>query len=311
MDYDADGILDFISGCYDPGDLYLFRGLGDGRYAAVEKLYDRDDVALVHHPEELAKYERINGTDAGEDEIIGARVASFGSWPTPVDWDDDGDLDIVIGGFAGRVYLRENVGTRKKPVYASASVAVEAAGEELSVGGHANPVAADWNGDGRFDLVVGAHDGSVSWYENIGAAKAPAFGERQVLVEAKSSMKFLTQYLEPGEAPKPGVRAQICVTDYNGDGRLDLLVGDYSSYEDARALDEDQRARLDGLLVEERELVAKLWTLERDTPEATEVQDRLAALSKERGGFLADDRNQRTSSFVWLFLREPAKVSQE
>ena len=34
MDYDNDGILDFISGSYDPGDLYLFRGEGKGKLQA-------------------------------------------------------------------------------------------------------------------------------------------------------------------------------------------------------------------------------------------------------------------------------------
>ena len=59
MDYDNDGTLDMISGSYDPGDLYFFRGLGDGKYAAVEQLVDQDGVALVHHPKELAQYQAL------------------------------------------------------------------------------------------------------------------------------------------------------------------------------------------------------------------------------------------------------------
>ena len=85
MDYDADGTLDFISGSYDPGDLYFFRGLGGGKYAKVIKILDENGTPLVHHPEELEKYERMRkDPDSDDDEEIQARVASFGSWASPV-----------------------------------------------------------------------------------------------------------------------------------------------------------------------------------------------------------------------------------
>ena len=79
MDYDNDGILDFISGSYDPGDTYLFRGLGDGRYAAVEKIVDKAGVPIVHHPEQLVEYERLRkeGAKSGSNEVIQARVAAI------------------------------------------------------------------------------------------------------------------------------------------------------------------------------------------------------------------------------------------
>ena len=118
MDYDADGILDFISGSYDPGDLYLFRGLGKGKYAKVEKLLDKAGVPLVHHPVQLAKYHRLKqDPKADKNESIQARVASFGSWVTPVDWDGDGDLDLLIGSFSGKLFLRVNEGTRAEPAF--------------------------------------------------------------------------------------------------------------------------------------------------------------------------------------------------
>ncbi|MEX0714080.1 MAG: VCBS repeat-containing protein [Pirellulales bacterium] len=88
MDYDNDGILDFISGSYDPGDLYLFRGEGEGKYAKVQKILDKSGLPVVHHPEEFAKYERMKDDPAAdEQESITARVASFGSWVAPVDWE--------------------------------------------------------------------------------------------------------------------------------------------------------------------------------------------------------------------------------
>ena len=50
MDFDNNGTLDMISGSYDPGDIYLFRGLGNGEYAKRELLKDENDIPLVHHP---------------------------------------------------------------------------------------------------------------------------------------------------------------------------------------------------------------------------------------------------------------------
>ncbi|MEM6572523.1 MAG: FG-GAP-like repeat-containing protein [Planctomycetota bacterium] len=247
MDHDGDGIQDFISGSYDPGDVYLFRGLGKGEYAKGEVLVDEDGTPLVHHPREYQEYQRFEAAgDTESDEAVQAMISSFGSWAAPVDWESDGDLDILIGSFGGRLYLRENIGTRKEPVYSRESVAIESAGKPLQVKGHNNPVVADWDGDGRWDLVVGSSDGSVQWYRNVGTAEAPEFGGGLELVRAKSDMKFMFQYLLPGAAPRPAVRAQICVTDYDGDGAMDLIVGDYSDVgtlrEDADIVDLDALA---------------------------------------------------------------------
>lgn len=35
------------------------------------------------------------------------------------------------------------------------------------------------------------------------------------------------EFLDINEEPKPGIRSQICVADVNGDGKLDLILGDF------------------------------------------------------------------------------------
>ncbi len=308
MDFDDDGVLDFISGSYDPGDVYLFRGLGKGKYAAVETLLDRANVPLVHHPEELIKYERLKkDANADEDERIQARVASFGSWPAMVDWDADGDLDLLIGSFSGDLFLRLNEGSRKQPVFSEKSVPVNAAGKPLHVNGHADPVPVDWDGDGLWDLVVGASDGSVGWYRNTGSATKPVLGERKALVDPPSHWKFWTQYLEPGQAPRPGVRAQICVTDHDGDGRPDLLVGDYSQISRLRSLDAKERAELEQLLRSEAELYKQTVGLAYDSAESRALRAKLESIDEKRKAYLDPAAERRTSSFIWLFRRKPAR----
>ncbi len=312
MDYDADGTLDFISGSYDPGDLYFFRGLGGGKYAKVIKILDENGTPLVHHPKELEKYERMRkDPDSDDDEEIQARVASFGSWASPVDWDADGDLDILIGSFGGKLYRRMNIGTRSEPVYSAESIPVKAGGRIFQIGGHTDPVPVDWNGDGLWDLVVGSSDGSVGWYENLGTANEPKLGPRRDLVESKSDSKFLTQYLEPGEDAKPGVRAQICVADYNRDGHLDLLVGDYSNFAELRTLEPSEREDLDELLLAESEVIARMYR-EPGFSETDSFKEEMKAIAAEKKLFLAkgDDDERRIVSHVWLYLRSPNAASE-
>jgi len=314
VDQDADGTLDFLSGSYDPGDVYFFRGLGGGRYEAGRSLLDKAGLPLVHHPQEFARYQALRQPEGEDsDEATRARVASFGSWVASVDWDADGDLDLLLGSFLGRLYLRMNEGTRAAPVYAESAVPVRLGSEDFHVNGHADPVAVDWDGDGLWDLVVAASDGSVGFYRNIGRREAPAFAERRELVAPKAASIFYTQYVAPDEQPGPGVRAQICVTDYDGDGGLDLLLGDWSTVRQLRALTAEERTTFDGL-------VARLSRLDEQLEQAGEKDD-TSALAAERTAVTKQLKDYEstspdaaapkgplgpTSSFVWLFLRAPA-----
>jgi len=289
VDHDGDGIDDLLSGSYDPGDIWLFRGLGKGQYEKGRVLVDENGVALVHHPVELVRYHELKAKANGEedDPTVHARVASFGSWPAPVDWDGDGDLDLLIGSFGGRIYLRINLGTRKAPKYSGTSTELD-----LAVAHHAAPVVADWDGDGAWDLVVGAADGSVTWFRNTGEPTAPAFAKGQTLVAAKADGKCLRQYLTADQTAAPGVRAQVCVADYDLDGKLDLLVGDYSDVKELRAdLSPAEKTEFDRLAALERDLLA----------DAAKNKDALAEITKKRERFCTGQSGRR--SHVWLYRR--------
>lgn len=331
MDYDNDGILDFISGSYDPGDVYLFRGLGKGKYGKQEALVDENDVPLVHHPVEMAKFNEFKKDDYSE-EATQYRVASFGSWVAAADWDADEDLDMLIGSFSGGLFLRENIGTREEPKYSGDSIAIKVGGKALKENCHAAPVVADWDGDGVFDLVVGSGDGSVGWYKNIGSVSKPEFGPRNLLVspayvrsddeqpadQNEHGGKFLIQKLNKDEVPSPGARAQICVCDYNQDGALDLIVGDYSDVQITRELSKKEQQELDALELEQKALGEKLKPLqEKLYGEASKELDKAekAKLEKEYQSLMEEymklDEKRPTyfaksgpASFVWLYLRK-------
>ena len=70
-----------------------------------------------------------------------------------VDWDNDGDLDFINGSLFA-VWYYENTGGPRQPQF-RAHGRIKAGGEALHTFNHAGSIdAADWNGDGRLDLVV-------------------------------------------------------------------------------------------------------------------------------------------------------------
>ena len=266
-------------------------------------------------------YENENKKDGGGDseEATQWRVASFGSWIAMTDWDDDGDLDALIGSFAGKLFLRENIGTRDKPIFSGDSNQVNVDGEPLKVTGHASPVVADWDGDGIWDLIVGSSDGSVGWYKNTGSKGSPEFGGRQELVSKKSENKFMVQNLADGEEPKPAVRAQICVTDYNLDGKLDLIVGDYSDINWTKELTEKEQKAFDENAARRKELGDRITIVrEKMYPDAKadkpdeeamaslekeyeEIIDEYMKLDEQIKDFYAESRS---ASFIWMYERK-------
>lgn len=49
-------------------------------------------------------------------------------------------------------------------------------GEKLDVGSYAAPLAVDWDGDGRKDLICGQFDyGRIRFYPNVGTSEEPIF----------------------------------------------------------------------------------------------------------------------------------------
>ena len=70
-----------------------------------------------------------------------------------VDWDNDGDLDLLINSINTALY--QNIGVNGKFIF-------EYIGDLSSVilGGHStSPTTVDWNRDGIRDLLIGAEDG--------------------------------------------------------------------------------------------------------------------------------------------------------
>jgi hypothetical protein len=131
-------------------------------------------------------------------------------------WDADAKKDLLIGRADGRVVIYLNLGTDASPTFDGGTlleVGPPGAKVPIAVGSRATLAVADWNSDGRKDLVVGAMDGKIRVYLNVGTDAAPDF---EALIFAQNN---------GGDLVVPSGRSSPVVVDLDDDGRKDLIAG--------------------------------------------------------------------------------------
>ena len=92
--------------------------------------------------------------------------------PTAVDWDGDGDLDLIVGDEDGRVALVENTGKLRDraPVFAAPQYFQQTA-DTLKFGALATPFAYDWDNDGDEDILCGNTAGNIAFVRKSGCRR--------------------------------------------------------------------------------------------------------------------------------------------
>lgn len=218
VDYDGDTKLDLVVGIED----WSFYGWDDAWDSQGEwlngPLHGFVFVFINEGSTESPKYAepfKIQAADRTLD-VFGCPSPNF------IDFDHDGDLDLLCGEFLDKFTYFENIGTRTRPKYAEGKRVHEAGVDrELSMDLQMIvPVAIDWNKDGWCDLIVGDEDGRVAWVQNTGkldSRNVPLF----------ESPKYFQQQ---AETLKCGALATPFPYDWDSDGDVDILSGNTAGY---------------------------------------------------------------------------------
>ena len=147
--------------------------------------------------------------------------------PVAIDFDRDGDVDLVIGQEDGRVALASNTGivADHLPQF-SAPVFFRQEADELKFGALVTPVSFDWDDDGDEDLICGNTAGQVGFIENLDGGNPPCWAEPKLLEAGEESLRILAgpngSIQGPCEA-KWGYTT-LYVADWDHDKLPDLVV---------------------------------------------------------------------------------------
>ena len=148
--------------------------------------------------------------------------------PRVVTWHGDGRPSLVVGEEDGTVAFFENTSPRPAEPRLAPARYFEQVDPYVKSGALSRPVAVDWNGDGRLDIISGNSAGYIQYFENTGTAQAPAFEDRGYLRAGGSVIRKMAgpngSIQGPAEA-KWGY-TNPSVADWDLDGRLDLIVND-------------------------------------------------------------------------------------
>ncbi|KLU03405.1 Cell surface protein [Rhodopirellula islandica] len=209
VDFDGDDDLDMIVGNFLDYFTY-FENVGTRekpRYQTGKELQNVDGERLTMHLQMIT--------------------------PTAIDWDRDGDADLIVGDEDGRVAFIENTGELRdgQPVFEN-PVYFRQKADTLKFGALATPYVSDWDQDGDDDIICGNTAGNIGWFENLGEGEGglPKWAEPVLLNvrgEDGAEEPFRILAGENGSIQGPCEAkwgyTTLSLADWDGDGDDDII----------------------------------------------------------------------------------------
>ncbi len=194
MDFNNDGILDLLVG-ERKGHFNFYTGNGDGTLHFIGYPFDSASTEIQRN---------------------------FNSSGYLVDWNQNGCLDFVTGGYNDEIpnggILQVHLNTSDDLTSAIWNASVIDLTSSVSDQFRQTFQVYDLDNDGDKDFILGCETGTVLFSENIGNADLPLFNGCETLQCDGGDIDVMFNY-------DAGGRARENVTDYNSDGIPDLLVG--------------------------------------------------------------------------------------
>jgi len=201
-DFDGDGDLDIICGEFVDKFTY-FENIGTRKKAKYAK----------------GRFLTYNGNPLKMDLCMIVPVA--------LDWDKDGDVDLVVGQEDGRIAFIENSGTLVKgvPQFLRPRFFRQEA-EEVKFGALVTACSFDWDGDGDEDLICGNTAGYIGFIENLSGTNPPGWAPPKYL---QADGKVIRIQAGPNGSIQGPCEAKwgyttLSVADWDSDGLPDIVI---------------------------------------------------------------------------------------
>jgi hypothetical protein len=288
VDIDGDGHLDILSGSYSrmerdmAGLFQVLYGKPDGTFRKPEVLKGTDGKPLI--------------IPAKGDRELTEKICTR---PFAVDWDGDGKLDLVVGNFSGTFYWFKGQGKGK---FLPRPELIKAGGAPLRIKGvHSDPFVIDLDGDGSPDLVSGSSDGGVYWARNKAArGKMPDLEPFRPLIKPPPPVKS-GQPLREGDLTGPTHATRVWVADVNGDGKVDLLVGDcVTLVSPAKGISDAEFRKKYAAWEKAFQAAQAALGSARDAKARQKASEEYQKVYRQRSAFM----HEEMTGFVWLYLQK-------
>jgi len=194
------------------GDLDLFSGNEEGQIIYFENIGTRFKPNFIR-----VGFVEVGGTKIDyPGENWNPTELTWGyAMPTIVDWDGDGDLDLIGSERLGFHNYYENIGDSTNPVLAAPlRLKYSFDGSPIETDKRVRPAIYDWDNDGDMDLIMTHTNGYASIYKNTN--------------EPPEKIKFLSpQSLFQIEPYNGAGRTKYTPIDWDNDGDKDLITSDH------------------------------------------------------------------------------------